>query len=127
MMTFTPHIALLLLAGGAANELAFENARPTYGYLGATRNAKGGILPGDILHFTFDVKNLTVDSKGNAAYSLAAEVLNDQGKTVFGIPPYNSIARNFFGGTSLPCSANLEIPLDTKPGAYTLRVIFEDR
>src|SRR5262249_5061331 len=38
--------------------LEIANARATYGYLGATHPKVDGRLPGDVVNFTFDIKNL---------------------------------------------------------------------
>lgn len=114
----------LLLSGGP--ELQVDNVRPTYGYLGPTRT-KQGILPGDVAHFAFDLKNVKLDDKGNASYSIAVEVLDPTGKVFYHQPPYNSVARCFLGGNTLPCAAHLEVPAISKPGEYTLKVILKDR
>jgi len=118
---------LSLVAAQPDGDLQIINPRATYGYLGAPRLKKDGLLPGDVAHFTFEVKNLKIGPDGNAAYSLAVEVLDPQGKRRYYQPPFNAVARSLFGGSTLPCTAHLEIPLDAKPGEYVLRVTFKDR
>jgi hypothetical protein len=117
---------LLLVCGGEGGKLEISNIRPTYGYLGALRPLTGA-LPGENAHFSFDIKNLKLDEHGRAAYSLAIVVTDDQGNIFYEQKPYNSVAQNFFGGNSLPCSANLSVPLDTKPGIYHVKITIEDR
>ena len=119
----------VVLAFGAVGDdkLEIANHRRTYGYLGAPRPKETGILPGDIAHFSFDIKNLKVDDIGKAAYSIAIEIKDDAGKTIFEQRPHNSVAQNFLGGNSLPCAAHVEIPLDTKPGAVDWKVTVVDR
>jgi hypothetical protein len=106
--------------------LEIVNPRATYGHLGAVR-PKDGILPGDTAHFTFEIKNLKLDDAGKASYSIAIEIRDAAGKLFFEQKPYNSIAQNFLGGNTLPCSAHVEIPLDAKPGAVAWKVTIVDR
>jgi hypothetical protein len=102
------------------------NHRATYGYLGAPR-PKTGSLPGDVAHFTFEIKNLTLDENGKASYSIAIEIKDDAGKVFFEQRPYNNVAQNFFGGATLPCSAHVAIPLDAKPGKVEWKITVVDR
>jgi hypothetical protein len=121
-------LALLLTLGLAAGEgeLKIANPHATYGYLGATR-PRQGILAGDVAYFTFDVKNLKLDKHGQASYSLLVEVFDAKGRKAFRIGPRNATAVNCLGGHSLPCSAQMVIPLGTEPGIYTMRVKIHDR
>jgi hypothetical protein len=84
-------------------------------------------MPGDTGHFTFEIKNLKLDDSGKASYSIAMEIRDTDGKVVYEQRPYNSVARNFFGGTTLPCSAHIDIPLDMKPGAVDWKITVTDR
>jgi hypothetical protein len=118
---------VLILAAGQDDPLAIANVRSTYGYLGAPRKIGGGILPGDTAHFTFDIKNLKLDDAGKAFYSIAIEIRDEQGKLFFEQKPYNSVAQNFLGGNSLPCSAHVEVPLDAKPGTMAWKATVKDR
>ena len=63
----------MVLAAGDEGKLEIANARATYGHLGPAR-PKTGILPGDIVYFTFNIKNLKLDDNGRAAYSVAIDV-----------------------------------------------------
>jgi hypothetical protein len=49
------------------------------------------------------------------------------GQSKFRQLPQNQQARNYLGGNVLPSVAQLQIPLETKPGEYTLRVTITDR
>ena len=124
----TSSLVLSLLLGtallGAAQDgpLEIANARATYGYLGARYNTKEGRLPGDTAHFSFDVRNLKLDDKGRASYSMLVEILDDKGRPHFKLGPINSVAQNYLGGNSMPCSGRLDIPADTPPGNYLFRV-----
>ena len=107
--------------------LEIANHRRTYGYLGPLRTKDTGSLPGDTAHFSFDIKNLKLDDAGKASFSVAIEIRDEAGKLIFEQRPYNSVAQNFLGGNSLPCSAHVEIPLDAKPGVVDWKVTVVDR
>jgi hypothetical protein len=108
-------------------KLEISAPRPTYGHLGALRPVGVGVLPGDIVHFMFEVRNLKLDDTGKASYSIAIEIRDEAGKLFFEQKPHNSVAQNFFGGASLPCSAHLEIPLDAKAGSMAWKITVTDR
>lgn len=108
-------------------KLEIANPRATFGHLGAPRPKGKGILPGDVAHFSFEIKNLKHDERGQSSYSIAIEVRDSNGELFYKQEPQNSVAQNFFGGNSLPCSALLEIPLNAKPGTYAWKVTIHDR
>jgi hypothetical protein len=113
--------------GAAEGPLEIANPRATYGYLGATHPVVEGRLPGDTIFFTFDVRNLKLDDLGRASYSMLVEVTDAKGNLIFKLGPTNAIAQNYLGGNSLPCSAHLEVPVDTAPGVYLFKVTVTDR
>jgi hypothetical protein len=127
------HLMLLglLLPVGAADgadagpEIADMHA--TYGHLGAVRPKGPGLVPGDVAAFTFAIKNLKLDQSGMASYSVAIEVRDAKGKLVYEQKPFNSIAQCQFGGNSLPCSAQIAVPLDAVPGPVSWKVTVKDR
>jgi hypothetical protein len=121
-----PVLMALTLVPGQEGALTIENARATYGFLGAARPADG-IVAGDTAFFAFDLKNMKLDAAGKASYSLTVEVIDSQGKSYFKQGPTNATALSFLGGNVLPCSAQLEVPLHTPPGVYSLRVTVHDR
>lgn len=118
---------IILLSAAQGGDLELVNHRRTYGHLGALRPKETGMMPGDIAHFTFDIKNLKQDENGKASYSIAIEIKDASGKVFFEQRPYNSIAQNFLGGNALPCSAHVEIPLDAKSGPVDWKVTVVDR
>jgi len=118
---------VLCLAGGQETTLELANPRVTYGHLGAPRPKGAGILPGDTAHFTFEIKNLKLDERGKASYSIAIEIRDAAGKLFFEQKPYNAVAQNYLGGNSLPCAAHIEVPLDAKPGDVDWKVTIKDR
>jgi hypothetical protein len=119
-------VLCLASAQGQDSKLVLTNHRLTYGYLGAPR-PKVGSLPGDTVHFTFEIKNLKLDENGKASYSIALEIRDAAGKLIYEQKPHNSVAQNFLGGNTLPCSAHVEIPLDSKPGAVDWKITVKDR
>jgi hypothetical protein len=122
-------LALTLVLGGpktSAGKLEITNVRGTYGYLGATR-PRTGVLPGEIYHYAFDVKNLKFDKHARAYYSIGVEILDPKGQLFFREAPHNATAQNHLGGNSLPCAAQIAVPLDAAPGEYTMKVTIRDR
>jgi hypothetical protein len=119
-------LTAFVCGGGQDRPLEIANPRATYGYLGATR-PKEGRLPGDVVFFTFDIKNMAQDDAGRASYSMLVEVTDSKGASVFKLGPTNSVAQNYLGGNSLPASAHLEIPIDAKPGEYNFKLTVTDR
>ena len=124
-----PFVLLIALAAAGAQDAPLEiaNAHATYGYLGAKHPTVEGRLPGDIIFFTFDIKNMKLDDAGRASYSLLVEVTDDKGQMIYKQGPTNSVALNYLGGNSLPCSAHLEVPLDSIPGTHHFKVTITDR
>ena len=124
---FAPLVALTLLAGGDPAAPEIVNPRPTFGYLGAPRPKGAGILPGDVGHVSFEIKNLKRDSNGRHAYSIAIVITDEKGHVIFEQKPYNSVAQTYFGGTTLPAAVRIEVPLDAKPGAVHWKCTVTDR
>jgi hypothetical protein len=123
---FSTLLVATALTVGQTGELEISNPRPTYGRLGAVRPKGKGILPGDVACFTFDIKNLKLDDKGRASYSVAIEVKNSKGEIAYQQQPNNAVAQSFFGGNSMPCTAEVEIPLDALPGEHSWKITIED-
>lgn len=123
------HTLPLMLALSALpaqeGKLEIVNPRATYGHLGAPR-PRSGVQAGETFHFAFDVKGMSQDKKGRVQYSMLMEVLNDKKEVVFHLGPRNATAINFLGGDTVPCAAQMDIPLDTPPGAYAMRVEITD-
>src|SRR5947209_9655093 len=119
-----PLVMLIASAAAGAQDAPLEiaNAHATYGYLGAPHPKVEGRLPGDAIFFTFDIKNMKLDDSGRASYSLLVEVTDDKGNLIYKQGPTNAVAQNYLGGDSMPCSAHLEIPLDSVPGIHHFKV-----
>jgi hypothetical protein len=128
MMTTLACLLALSQAPAQGGKLEIANARATYGYLGALRpKDSGGALPGDVIYFRFDVKNMKLDENGRASYSVLVEIFDDKGEEVFRLGPHNAVAQCCLGGDTMPCSARLDLPLTAKPGLHTLKVTVHDR
>lgn len=118
---------LVSFAPAQGDDLKLTNARSTYGVLGAPRESNK-LLPGDQFWLSFDIENITVDPKnGEVLYSMSIELLDSKGNKKFGKKPQDLKAVNFFGGTSVPAFAHIDIGSDTDPGQYTLAVAVTDR
>jgi hypothetical protein len=126
MWTTLALVATLGVTPTQSGKLAITNIRATYGLLGSTR-PDNKFLPGDDLFLSFDIQGVQVDESGKVLYSIAMEVTNAKGKTLFKQTPRKLEANNSLGGTSLPGFASLKIGLDAKPGKYKVKVKVTDR
>jgi hypothetical protein len=120
-----PLLALAMFGGDAAGP-EIVNPHRTYGYLGAPR-PKTGLLPGDTAYFSFEIKNLKADANGRVAYSTAVVIHDAAGKVIYAQKPHKSIAQRFFGGTTVPAAARIEVPAAIKPGPVSWQVTVTDR
>ncbi|HJT75902.1 MAG TPA: hypothetical protein VJ739_01765 [Gemmataceae bacterium] len=117
--------AALAAAPHQAGDLKLTNVRATYGFLGAERK-DNKFIPGDICFITFTMENLDVGEDGKVLYSMKMELLNPQGKLVFGKEPAKLDAFTSLGGNRMPAFAKTEIGTDTAPGEYTIKLTVTD-
>ena len=118
-------VTLLGLATGQGGNLAAVNPRLTYGHLGPQRK-DAAFLPGDIVYLRFDVQGITFDAKGKANYSIGLEIIDPKGTDLLKQAPKAATTMNYLGGNTVPCAAQLRIPMESAPGAYKLRVTVTD-
>lgn len=107
-------------------DLEIANPRATFGYLGAVR-PKAPRLPGDQVFFCFEVRNLKLEDGVKAQFSMLVEVFNPKGEKIYYKGPVKHVAHLSFGGMSVPCQAQLDIPLGSEAGEYTLKITIHDR
>src|SRR5438876_9362338 len=124
-MSLAAVLMLLGLASGQPGKLAVANERLTYGHLGPPRESVK-YLPGDVIYLTFEVQNMTFDADGKASYAVGLEILDGKGTPLLKQQPRNATSRNYLGGSTLPCAANMQVPLEAAPGNYSLRVTVID-
>lgn len=120
-------IALLTALGTtpAQADLSLTNVRSTHGLLGPERS-NDSLSPGDLLFVSFDIDGITVDEGGKVKYSLALDLTDSGGKTVFKQAPQNLEAVISLGGNRAPAYAHLSVGLDTPPGDYQLKITVKD-
>jgi len=106
--------------------LTISNVRVTYGMLGPER-PDNKILPGDRYHLTFDIEGIKTDDDGKVLYTLAMEVMDSQGKRVFGQEPKDLEGGISLGGGRLPVHVFADANLSQPPGEYTIKVAVTDR
>jgi hypothetical protein len=125
MLLTLPLMAALCLTPGQAEGLTFTDVRVTYGILGPTReNLK--FLPGDTLFLTFTINGITVDTNGKVLYSIATEVTDASGKSLFKQSPQERETINALGGNQLPAFAQVAVGLQQPAGEHTLKVTVTD-
>src|SRR5262245_55407576 len=118
-------LAVLGLQPAEDAKLEIVNARATYGALGSPIDKSMGRLPGDVAHFSFDIKNISYDKTGMCYYSFLIEIRDPKGQLMYKEGPRNAVAQNALGGNLLPCHAQLEVPIDAEPGVYSMLVTIE--
>jgi len=74
----------------------------------------------------FEMSNMTFDANGKAGYSIDLDILDSKGTELLKQQPRSATALNYLGGTTMPCAANLQVPLESPPGTYTFRVTVVD-
>lgn len=114
------------MAPAQAGQLALTNVRSTYGILGSPR-PDNKFLPGDNFVLSFNIDGAKADADGKVLYSISMDVTDSTGKLLLHQPPRDLEAVNSLGGNSLPAFASLQIGLDAKPGAYTVKATVTDR
>jgi hypothetical protein len=125
MLMTLPLMAALCATPGQAGGPTLADARVTYGVLGPTRdNTK--FLPGDTLFLTFTINDITADPNGKVAYSIATEVTDAGGKSVFKQPAQDREAINALGGGQMPAFAQVSVGQQMPAGEYTLKVTVTD-
>jgi hypothetical protein len=125
-MWSTLALTTVLALAPAQGALKLENARSTYGLLGAERT-EGKIIPGDMFYLAFDISGLTVAEDGRVLYSMGMQLTGKDGKVWFKSDPKDLEDYNSLGGTRMPAFALTEVGRDTPPGEYTLTVTVTDR
>ncbi|HYV38037.1 MAG TPA: hypothetical protein VE988_20290, partial [Gemmataceae bacterium] len=118
-------VIVMGLSTAQPGKLSAANERLTFGHLGPVRDSNK-FLPGDVVFLSFQVENMTFDPNGKATYSVGLDLADPKGAGIFKQQPRTASTRNYLGGTSVPCAANLQVPLETPPGVYTFCVTVVD-
>jgi hypothetical protein len=120
-------LALLTALGAAPaqRELTLAHVRSTHGLLGPERRDET-LAPGDILFVCFDIRGIRVDEEGKVRYSMALELSDSDGKSVFRQQPKDTEVRTSLGGNTVPAYARLNVGLDTPSGDYQLKITVKD-
>jgi hypothetical protein len=118
-------VLLLLIPPTLQAELKLENVRFTYGVLGPTR-PDGKVLPGEELILAFTMTGLAKDAAGQISTSLAAELLDEGGKSVAKSPEKTVKAVLALGGADMPGVLTFGLSDDFRPGKYVMRGVLKD-
>ncbi len=117
--------AALSAAPDDKDKLTFSHVRDTHGLMGPTRHADK-ILPGGELYLCFDIEGITISDDGKVHYSIAIDVADPKGKTIFKQDPKDLEAPASLGGRSIPAFAHLDMGLQSPPAGYTVTVTVVD-
>ena len=124
MLTNLLAIAAMCLPA-QAGVLKLSNARFTFGELGPERPAKT-VQAGDVVFLTFDIGGIKVETDGGVKYSIAMEVSDKDGKSIFQQKPVDRADYLPLGGNVLPARAFVSLGVDQTPGTYTCLVTVTD-
>jgi hypothetical protein len=127
MLSLTVALSAFLVA--QSGPLEVTNVRPTVGPLGppvSKADREQGRLPGDQAWFAFEVKNAKTDAQGKAKIGLSYEVTDSDGQPVFKEGPVMGELIDFLSSGSFPGTMQLEVPLDSKPGVYDVKLTITD-
>jgi hypothetical protein len=119
-------LAVLTLAPDQQGGLALNNVRATHGLLGPARTEKK-VLPGDSVFVCFDIEGITVDPEGKVKYSIATEVTDANGKSIYKQEPREQEVPLSLGGNRVPGYSQIDCGLDQPAGKYTLKLTVTDR
>ena len=119
-------LAALALAPAQQSELKLSNVRGTHGLQGPPRTEKK-VLPGDTVFVCFDIDGITVGPDGKVKYSVATEVTDAKGKTIFKQEPRDLEVPLSLGGNRVPGFSQIDCGLEQPPGKYTLKLTVTDR
>ncbi|HMF12927.1 MAG TPA: hypothetical protein VKE94_11495 [Gemmataceae bacterium] len=119
-------LAAASLVNGQDGGLALTNVRTTYGAPGIVRE-DNKLLPGDHVYVSFDIEGITVSADGKVQYSMATEVLDGSGKSLFREDPRDLEVVNGLGGRTVPAYTQMDVGVNAKPGKYTLKTTVTDR
>lgn len=125
MKWFNTILIALLAAPVYADELNLVNLRITHGELGPERTTEE-FLPGDIVFFSFDIENVTVDPSGQVSYSMGMEVADPNGKKILEQKPRENNDFLPLGGASLPARAYITLSPEQSAGKYTCKITVVD-
>ena len=113
--------AALTLAADPPGDLKLSNVRATHGLLGPKRTEKQ-VLPGDRVFVCFDIDGITVNADGKVQYSIATDVTDAKGKSIYKQEPRDLEVPLSLGGNSVPGYSQIDCGLEQPAGKYTLKL-----
>ena len=103
-------LAALTLAADPPPDLTLSNIRATHGLLGPKRLEKK-VQPGDSVFVCFDITGITVGADGKVKYSVATDVTDSKGKSIFKQEPRDLEVPLSLGGNSVPGYSQIDVGL----------------
>ena len=85
------------------------------------------MLPGDSVYVCFDIDGITVNADGKVQYSIATEVTDAAGKSIFKQEARNLESHLSLGGSQVPAYSQIDCGLEQPAGAYSLKLVVTDR
>lgn len=125
MWTTLVLMSALSSAPAQGGNLAINNVRATYGFLGSERR-DNKVVPGDLYFVVFDIDGLELDKDGRFAYQISMRIKSPKGTYDFEDKGQKRLVYNVLGGNRLPGFAQAEVGLDAPKGKYELEVTVTD-
>jgi hypothetical protein len=123
--SFALAAAVSLASAQPGGGLQLGNVRMTVGELGPTRK-DNKFIAGDNVYISYEVNGITIGEDGSVNYTMAMEVTDAAGKTMFKQAPQELYDFVPLRGGKLPALALINIGLDQDPGAYTCKITVTD-
>jgi hypothetical protein len=119
-------LAALTLAADQSANLTLSNIHATHGLQGPRRTEKK-VLPGDSVFVCFDIEGITVNADGKVQYSIATEVTDSKGKSIFKQEARSLEVPLSLGGSQVPGYSQIDVGLEQPAGEYMLKLTVTDR
>lgn len=118
-------LAVLLVSGVAAGDIAIENLRKVVSDYGPEKK-DARYVAGEKVYILFDAVGAE-EKDGQMAFILKFEALTPSGESFGKYDGQEQKAADIFGRGSIRCSVYLGLPPDVPPGTYTMNISIEDR
>jgi hypothetical protein len=117
---------VLLLTMPAHADLKFENIQLAEGRLGPQRTTLD-FFPEEEIVFRYLITGMKLDENGKIAGELTVSATDPRGQVVFtrNVPVPEAVLA--LGGGTMPGFASVQLSAGSMPGAYTVKVAFEDK
>ena len=127
LRSFAAFVVAVCFVPSVVQAVDIANIKVRHGPFGALRATPLKCMPGDVIFMTFDIQELTLDSKtGKASYDTILELVDPDGKVLFEKKTQNEVLPHL-GGTRMPGDLYLSLGAKQAPGNYLVRLKVIDK